>query len=107
MDPTWYFDTGAIDHVTPDVSKLNIADNYQGDDKLQVGNCNHLFISHVGSTSMPNLILQNVLVDPELTKNLLSVSILTDDNDVYMEFWRNHYIVKILHDKTIIKGDRS
>ncbi|KAH1193046.1 Retrovirus-related Pol polyprotein from transposon RE1 [Glycine max] len=35
MDPSWYFDTGATDHVTPDISKLTIANDYTDDDKLQ------------------------------------------------------------------------
>lgn len=48
-----------------------------------------------------------MLIAPELTKNLLSVYKLTDDNDVYMEFWRNHCTVKKLQEQTIIKGDKS
>lgn len=107
MDLHWYFDTGATDHVTPDISKLNVADNYQGDDKIQVGNGKNLSISHVGSSFLPNLKLPNVLVVPDLTKNLLSVSKLTDDNDIYLEFWRNHCNVKTLQGQTIIKGDKS
>ncbi|CAN1270978.1 Retrovirus-related Pol polyprotein from transposon RE1 [Linum perenne] len=38
IDPSWYFDTGATDHVTPDFGKLSVADEYNGGDKLQVGN---------------------------------------------------------------------
>ncbi|CAN1848848.1 Retrovirus-related Pol polyprotein from transposon RE1 [Linum perenne] len=38
VDPAWYFDTGATDHVTPDLGKLTVADDYAGEDKLQVGN---------------------------------------------------------------------
>ncbi|CAN0910576.1 Retrovirus-related Pol polyprotein from transposon RE1, partial [Linum grandiflorum] len=45
MDPSWYFDTGASDHVTPDFTKLTVADAYSGNDTLQVGN------EHAGSTS--------------------------------------------------------
>ncbi|CAN0879761.1 Retrovirus-related Pol polyprotein from transposon RE1 [Linum grandiflorum] len=45
MDPAWYFDSGASDHVTPDFGKLNVADAYTGADNLQVGN------DHAGSTS--------------------------------------------------------
>ncbi|CAN1774291.1 Retrovirus-related Pol polyprotein from transposon RE1 [Linum perenne] len=44
LDPSWYFDSGATDHVTPDVGKLISVDDYNGGDKLQVGN---------GSTSSP------------------------------------------------------
>ncbi|CAN0829352.1 Retrovirus-related Pol polyprotein from transposon RE1 [Linum grandiflorum] len=45
LDPSWYFDTGASDHVTPDFNKLTVADPYSGSDTLQVGN------EHAGSTS--------------------------------------------------------
>ncbi|CAN1793703.1 Retrovirus-related Pol polyprotein from transposon RE1 [Linum perenne] len=38
VDPAWYFDTGATDHVTPDISKLTVTEDYGGNDKLQVGN---------------------------------------------------------------------
>ncbi|CAN0915865.1 Retrovirus-related Pol polyprotein from transposon RE1, partial [Linum grandiflorum] len=38
VDPSWYFDSGATDHVTPDLAKLSLVDDYNGNDKLQVGN---------------------------------------------------------------------
>ncbi|CAN1810659.1 hypothetical protein LINPERHAP1_LOCUS25974, partial [Linum perenne] len=47
LDPSWYFDTGATDHVTPDLGKLVVSDDYTGGDKLQVGN------DFTGSTSSP------------------------------------------------------
>lgn len=104
MDPSWYFDIGATDHVTPDISKLTIANDYTGDDKLQVGNGKHLSISHVGSSSLPNLSLPSVFIVPNLTKNLLSVSKLTRDNDVFMEFWPTHCSIK---GQTLLQGDIS
>lgn len=38
IDPNWYFDTGATDHVSPDLNKLQVSDPYTGEEKLQVGN---------------------------------------------------------------------
>lgn len=38
VDPSWYVDSGATDHVSPDMQRLNIAEDYRGTDKLQVGN---------------------------------------------------------------------
>lgn len=105
MDPSWYFDTGAIGHVTPDLHKLNIIDDYTGDDKLQVGNGNNLSISHVGSSSFSDLTLPNVFLVPELTKSLLSVSKLTRDNNVFMEFWPSHCSVKDFQGQTLLRGD--
>ncbi|XP_019442313.1 PREDICTED: uncharacterized protein LOC109347036 [Lupinus angustifolius] len=66
MDPSWYFDTDATNYVTLDLQKLTIVDDYTGDDKLQVGNGNHLPISHVGSCSLPNLCLPSVFIVPKL-----------------------------------------
>lgn len=70
-----------------------------------MGNGNHLCISHVGSSSLPNLILPTLLIVPELTKNLQSVSKLTKDKNVYMEFWPNHCNVKTLQGQTILRGN--
>ncbi|KAF8389139.1 hypothetical protein HHK36_025825 [Tetracentron sinense] len=35
---TWYTDTGASHHITSDLANLSIHSDYQGDDKVQVGN---------------------------------------------------------------------
>ncbi|GJS86350.1 hypothetical protein Tco_0768986 [Tanacetum coccineum] len=90
----------------PDITKLNIAEPYNGDDKLQVGNGNHLNISHVGSSVLPNLKLPNVLLVPDLTKSLLSVPKLTEDNNVSMEFFPKTCSVKTLQGQTILRGDK-
>lgn len=64
-------------------------------------------ISHVGSSYLPNLKLPNVLIVPKLTKNRLSVSKLTDDNYVLVEFGRTHCNVKSFQGKTILQGDKT
>ncbi|KAL4573020.1 hypothetical protein LXL04_019813 [Taraxacum kok-saghyz] len=107
FDPSWYVDSGATDHVTPDITKLNIADSYTGDDKVQVGNGNHLSISHIGSSSLSNLKLSNILVVPDLTKSLLSVSKLTDDNNVCVEFWPKSCSIKTFQGQTLLRGDKK
>lgn len=93
--------------MSRDLQKLNVADEYKGDDKLQVGNINQLCISHVGSSSLLNLHLPNMLIVPKLTKNLLSVSKLTDDNNVYVELWSKHCNIKNLQGQTLLRGDFS
>lgn len=104
VDPNWYFDIEAIDHITSDLQKLHLANEYHGSDKLQVGNGTDLPISHVGSSSLHYLKLPSVFVVPHITKHLLSVSKISSDNDVYLEFWRNHCFVKSLHGKTLLQG---
>lgn len=46
----WYADTGATNHITNDLSNLSIQANYQGKDKVAIGNGQGLFRSHVGSS---------------------------------------------------------
>nr|KAJ0184809.1 hypothetical protein LSAT_V11C900481040 [Lactuca sativa] len=65
-------------------------------------NGNHLSIFHAGSSYLPNLKLSSVFIVPDLTKNLLSVSKLTKNNNVYMEFWPKHCNVKIFLGQTIL-----
>lgn len=102
IDPSWNFDTGATDHVAPDIQNLHIADAYKGPDKLQVGDGNNLIISHVASSSLHHLKLPTVLVVPQIKKRLISVSKLTNDNNVYLEFWPKHCSVKSFQGQTIL-----
>lgn len=41
---------------------------------------------------------------PHITKHLLSVSKINFDNDMCLEFWRNHCSVKSLQGKTLLQG---
>ncbi|TXG55646.1 hypothetical protein EZV62_020902 [Acer yangbiense] len=98
-DTTWYADSGATNHVTNDAGNLDLKSNYRGDESLMVGNGKQLDISHVGLKSLPSLtkhsiILKQVLHVPEIRKNLLSVSRLVNDNDVFIEFHANCCFVK-------------
>lgn len=71
IDPSWYFDTCATDHVAPDLQELNIAEEYHGPDKLQVGNGKLLNISHIASSSLHGLKLPTMLIVPQIKKRLL------------------------------------
>lgn len=46
-----------------------------------------------------------MLIVHDLTKNLLSVSKLIEDNNVYMEFLPKDYNVKTFQGQTILQGD--
>ena len=56
---------------------------------LLVGNGERLKILAPGITKLNNLNLHNVLYVPKITKNLLSVSKLTADNNALVEFDAN------------------
>ncbi|PON53451.1 hypothetical protein PanWU01x14_201710 [Parasponia andersonii] len=45
-DPSLYIDSGAIDHITSDLTNLALSLDYKGEDKIPVGNGNNLSISH-------------------------------------------------------------
>ena len=85
-DPAWYVDSGATSHVTYELDNLSIRSDYKGKGKLYVGDGNPLTISNIGSSYIASnshpLALHNILHVPKITKNLISVSQFTRDNDV-------------------------
>lgn len=90
-DPSWYVDSGATNHLTADLNNLSMHSEFNGDDQIEVGNGMGLTISHVGHSQLKgtgdSLLLKNILRVPKITKNLLSVSKFTRDNNVSMEFY--------------------
>ncbi|KAJ0983603.1 hypothetical protein J5N97_011858 [Dioscorea zingiberensis] len=48
IDPNWYMDSGATDHITSDLDRLTVKEKYGGGDQVQVGNGSGLNITHVG-----------------------------------------------------------
>lgn len=99
---SWYPDSGASSHVTYDLNNLNTAADFQGSERLQVGNGTGLPILHVGESvvkfdsSPPDhvYILKSLLHVPHIRKNLLSVSQFAKDNQVFFEFHPNYCLVK-------------
>jgi hypothetical protein len=49
VDPNWYSDTGTTDHITSDLDRVAVRDQYKGNDMVQVSNGAGLEIMHVGS----------------------------------------------------------
>ena len=48
----WYLDNGATNHVTNALGNININSEYQGNEKLAVGNGEKLLISHIGKSML-------------------------------------------------------
>ncbi|KAK9135560.1 hypothetical protein Syun_014890 [Stephania yunnanensis] len=105
-DQAWYGDSGASTHVTNDLIQLYNQSLYAGNDRLTVGNGSDLHISHIGSIKseyLYNLLrFTDTLCVPSVTKNLLSISKLTNDNHIFVEFHPNHCFIKDRHTKTIL-----
>ena len=94
----WFLDTGATQHMTSDNGKLIDCKPYFGSNKIMVGNGQKLNITHTGNTILhtgKNVVkLENVLVVPDIKKNLISVSQLTSDLPYLFEFTGNGFVIK-------------
>ena len=94
----WYADTGASHHIVSNSKAISDAHPYSGTNALMVGNGKKLSIHDIGSsvlsTSNHPLRLKTVLQVPTIQKNLISVSQLTKDNNVFMEFHPSSCFVK-------------
>ncbi|KAL5735772.1 hypothetical protein ACOSP7_030228 [Xanthoceras sorbifolium] len=90
---SWYVDSGATNHIITDMNNLSMRSEYRGKEKLIVGDGNQLTISHIGDTKVhshtvphQDILLKKVLHVPSITKNVLSISRLTKDNNAFVEF---------------------
>lgn len=91
----WYVDNGALAHMTATSSNLDSAQVYTDKDMVVVGNGNSLPISHIGNCSItPDIDLLNVLVVPRITKNILSISQLTNDFPVNVIFSNDSFTIQ-------------
>nr|KYP42584.1 hypothetical protein KK1_035991 [Cajanus cajan] len=79
-DPSWYPDTGATNHVTPNSTNLQGKAPYNGDRKMKMENGETSSIRSIGTSFFftPNLIsplfLNKLLHVPAITKNLLGIT---------------------------------
>lgn len=97
-DANWYIDTGATDHITSELDRLTTRERYTGTDQIQVANGSGLSISHIGNSLIPgssrSLVLKHILYAPKINKHLISVKRLASDNDAFVEFHPNCFLVK-------------
>uniref|UniRef100_A0A803QE35 GAG-pre-integrase domain-containing protein n=1 Tax=Cannabis sativa TaxID=3483 RepID=A0A803QE35_CANSA len=103
----WYADSGASNHLTSDQENMNNRSTYSGKDKLTVGDGNQLNITYIGSGNLHsnygyNQQLNDVLLVPKIAKNLISISKLTTDNKVFLEFFSDVCFVKDIATKTVV-----
>lgn len=108
-DVNSYADSGATNHVTVDYNTVANPTEYGGTTCVTIGNGNNLKISHVGNASLTNgrnkLNLENVLYVPTISKNLMNVSQLTQDNRIFIEFHDSYCVVKDNdRGQTLMKG---
>ena len=82
----WFLDTGATSHMASHPSILSSCTSSTIPRHIVVGNGSHLTASCTGNSIIPttssSLRLNNILIAPQLVKNLISVRALTRDNYV-------------------------
>jgi hypothetical protein len=99
LDPVWYADSATTDHITGDLEKLVMRENYGGNDQVHAANGSGMTIKHVDhsavSTPHRRILLKNVLHIPQVIHNLASVHRLTADNDVFLELYPTFFLSRI------------
>lgn len=91
-------DSGASNHVIGDYNNLINPKEYGGNEQVTIGNGDKLPITYTGSSYLSDgintLTLENILFVPDIAKNLVSVSKLAQDNNIYFEFHGDFCLVK-------------
>jgi hypothetical protein len=87
----WYADSGARSHMTADAGNLStFPPSAYTPSSIIVGNGALLPVTATGSHTFTfpqrNLVLKDVLVSPNIIKNLISIRRFTTDNNCSIEF---------------------
>lgn len=115
IDDGWYLDNGVTHHLTNNMENMHLIKEYKGTDILIISNGKGLPISHVGhifltlsaSNHTPTLTyisLKDMLLVPAITKSLLSISKLTYDYPLSVEFCGNICLVKDMKRQVLLQG---
>ncbi|GKC49406.1 hybrid signal transduction histidine kinase M [Tanacetum coccineum] len=112
QDPTWNMDTGATSHLNPDARNLSTIFNKRLFPSIHVGDGNSIPVTNTGHNIIPTfhrpLHLHNVLVTPNIIKNLISDRQFTRHNKCTIEFNAFDFFVKdFLTRHILIRYDSS
>lgn len=98
QDTNWFLDAATMDHVTNNPSILHSLQPYTGFQGLMVGNGEFLPITHIGQaqvgTGSCSISLNDVLLVPKIKKDQLSISKLTTDYPLVVEFNGDGFVIK-------------
>jgi len=105
----WHPDTVATHHLTNNMANLNLrSEDYTGTNQVLVGNGVGLHISQIGSSiltpSKTLFVLKQLLLVPEIQKNLISVQKFCSDNLVFFEFHDCFFLIKDYSGKILHRG---
>lgn len=94
----WLLDFGCNTHITSDLSNLSVASEYNGEEYISVGSDHSLPIIHTGRgilhTSSSKFALSNLLHVPQIASSLLSVHQLCLDNNCFIIFDSDFFVVQ-------------
>ncbi|KAF7841251.1 Retrovirus-related Pol polyprotein from transposon TNT 1-94 [Senna tora] len=111
IDPDWYPDSGASNHLTNNADNIQQKQPYDGGETVRIGNGKGLEIHHIGHSSLLSsnspVKLQKIMHVPTIKYNLLSVSKLTNDNNVFVEFHSDKFFVKSQDTNQILLKGRA
>jgi hypothetical protein len=97
VDPEWYIDTGATDHIISELDKLAIHERYDGSDQVHTASGSGMPISHIGHTTIQfhnHDLVKNILHVLNASKNLVFIHKFTYDNNAFFEFHHWHFLLK-------------
>jgi histone deacetylase 1/2 len=110
VDTNWYVDSGATDHITGELDKLTMREKYGGRDQVHTANGSGMSISNIGHTTLHtpihDLHLKNILHVPSANKSLASVHRIASDNNAFLEFHPNYFLIKDRQTKTTLHQGR-
>ncbi|GJY57106.1 ribonuclease H-like domain-containing protein [Tanacetum coccineum] len=90
QDPTWHMDTGASSHLNFNASNLSTVFYKRLFSSVHVGDGKSIPVTNTGHSIIPShhrpLHLHNVLVTPNIIKNLISVRQFIRDNNCTIKF---------------------
>ncbi|CAN0917746.1 Retrovirus-related Pol polyprotein from transposon RE2 [Linum grandiflorum] len=94
---SWIFDSGCIDHITGDHTRLHDLQPARGHSPVKIPNGSSVPINWIGSVGLEsNLSLSRVLHVSEFNYNLISISKLTNAHNCAVTFFPDHFVVQDL-----------
>ncbi|GJR86995.1 ribonuclease H-like domain-containing protein [Tanacetum coccineum] len=111
-DQQWYMDTGATSHLSSHTGNLHTSSLNRNFNSIIVGNGSSIPVTHSGHVQIPNpyrpLHLRNVLVTPNIIKNLVSVRKFTTDNKCSIDFDPYGFTIRDYHTRqTLLRCDST
>jgi histone deacetylase 1/2 len=106
----WYADSGATHHITHQLDKLTTKEPYHGNEHVQTANRAGVRIHNIGHATLlipssKSLDLKHILHVPQDRNNLLSMSKLANDNNVFIELHPHDLFIKDMDTKKpILRG---